>query len=435
MWASTRETRCAKDGKRYTYHGFIDYYGTRRGSVEWDRADVQSLGALSEEARAARAMFQQLHKQVADEEQDGGHRTRFSILKIFVDRPTEELYKFISLYSDISAAPEDSKVESSPSLATSCEQTASIVTHGPYGHGHPLRPKQEMCALYSDISTAPEDSKVESSPSLTTSCEQTASIDTQGPYGHGHPLRPKQEMCAMYATCGQCEYGKECRYIHVFPPPPPEEAPTDDDAEEQAVWALPPTENDPEEAPTDDDAEAQAEETPPRSENSENGPGGQAVYCKDCWMWLNGPTQWEDHRIGKKHKKNNKPKSPAAMAAAREKIFDQVQQQQRTHKVNEASAETKPEETVAPTLASELLPDMQPQGYSYMQMPEEMPLPPQHGGMTQYGQMPQMPEKVPHETYAAYVQTMQHLLWSHDPWQQYYVGPWPMTHDSMSYRE
>ena len=31
-----------------------------------------------------------------------------------------------------------------------------------------------------------------------------------------------------------------------------------------------------------------------------------AIYCKDCQMWLNGPLQWEDHKIGKKHKKNSK---------------------------------------------------------------------------------------------------------------------------------
>ena len=30
----------------------------------------------------------------------------------------------------------------------------------------------------------------------------------------------------------------------------------------------------------------------------------QAKYCKICEMWLNGPTQYEDHKIGKKHKKN-----------------------------------------------------------------------------------------------------------------------------------
>ena len=33
---------------------------------------------------------------------------------------------------------------------------------------------------------------------------------------------------------------------------------------------------------------------------------GDAVYCETCEMWLNGPTQWEDHRIGKKHRKNLK---------------------------------------------------------------------------------------------------------------------------------
>ena len=30
------------------------------------------------------------------------------------------------------------------------------------------------------------------------------------------------------------------------------------------------------------------------------------VYCEYCQMWLNGPTQWEDHKIGKKHTKNVK---------------------------------------------------------------------------------------------------------------------------------
>ena len=32
--------------------------------------------------------------------------------------------------------------------------------------------------------------------------------------------------------------------------------------------------------------------------------GPQAVQCLVCDMWLNGPTQFEDHKIGKKHKKN-----------------------------------------------------------------------------------------------------------------------------------
>ena len=32
----------------------------------------------------------------------------------------------------------------------------------------------------------------------------------------------------------------------------------------------------------------------------------ESVYCEICEMWLNGPLQWEDHKIGKKHKENIK---------------------------------------------------------------------------------------------------------------------------------
>ena len=32
----------------------------------------------------------------------------------------------------------------------------------------------------------------------------------------------------------------------------------------------------------------------------------KGIHCPDCDMWLNGPTQWEDHKIGKKHAKNIK---------------------------------------------------------------------------------------------------------------------------------
>ena len=39
---------------------------------------------------------------------------------------------------------------------------------------------------------------------------------------------------------------------------------------------------------------------------NENG----AVYCEYCEMWLNGPTQWEDHKIGKKHKKHVRQRGP-----------------------------------------------------------------------------------------------------------------------------
>ena len=41
--------------------------------------------------------------------------------------------------------------------------------------------------------------------------------------------------------------------------------------------------------------------------------GATSVFCPDCVMWLNSPTQWEDHLASKKHRKN----SPEAMAKYR----------------------------------------------------------------------------------------------------------------------
>ena len=40
---------------------------------------------------------------------------------------------------------------------------------------------------------------------------------------------------------------------------------------------------------------------PPQDKDS-----GQVVYCQVCRTWLNGPDQWQDREIGKKHKKNVK---------------------------------------------------------------------------------------------------------------------------------
>ena len=37
-----------------------------------------------------------------------------------------------------------------------------------------------------------------------------------------------------------------------------------------------------------------------------------AVFCESCDMWLNGPTQMEDHKLGKKHKKNEERKEKIA---------------------------------------------------------------------------------------------------------------------------
>ena len=31
--------------------------------------------------------------------------------------------------------------------------------------------------------------------------------------------------------------------------------------------------------------------------------GEKDIYCECCEMWLNGPSQYDDHKIGKRHKK------------------------------------------------------------------------------------------------------------------------------------
>ena len=56
------------------------------------------------------------------------------------------------------------------------------------------------------------------------------------------------------------------------------------------------------------------------------------VQCEFCEMWLNGPTQWEDHKIGKIHKKNvgraKQKGGPVANANPPSKAKTQVIQEQ-----------------------------------------------------------------------------------------------------------
>ena len=37
----------------------------------------------------------------------------------------------------------------------------------------------------------------------------------------------------------------------------------------------------------------------------DNGFEDDAIHCDICNMWLNGPTQWEDHKLGRKHRRND----------------------------------------------------------------------------------------------------------------------------------
>ena len=32
----------------------------------------------------------------------------------------------------------------------------------------------------------------------------------------------------------------------------------------------------------------------------------EPIYCPSCQMWLRDQFQWEDHKIGKKHRKNTR---------------------------------------------------------------------------------------------------------------------------------
>ena len=60
---------------------------------------------------------------------------------------------------------------------------------------------------------------------------------------------------------------------------------------------------------TDDEDESEDVETSEeRDNNNDRVSGTAAKYSEECQRWLNGPTQLEDHKSGKQHKKNVKKK-------------------------------------------------------------------------------------------------------------------------------
>ena len=54
-----------------------------------------------------------------------------------------------------------------------------------------------------------------------------------------------------------------------------------------------------------------------------------AVYCKECKTYLNGPRQWEDHKIGKKHRKNVQ-KAKRGNASGSSEVVQAVEQKEPT---------------------------------------------------------------------------------------------------------
>ena len=83
---------------------------------------------------------------------------------------------------------------------------------------------------------------------------------------------------------------------------------------------------------------SQAKETPEAGEVASDETENGAKYCKDCAMWLNGPQQYEDHVIGKKHKNNLKKAKTNAEVAPKK-----PPQEEPPAQVTQASAEEKPE--------------------------------------------------------------------------------------------
>ena len=59
-------------------------------------------------------------------------------------------------------------------------------------------------------------------------------------------------------------------------------------------------------ASSDNDSEAPTAPNtdPPGDQGTASTEEKGPVYCEHCEMWLNGPSQWYDHKIGRKHKKN-----------------------------------------------------------------------------------------------------------------------------------
>ena len=64
-----------------------------------------------------------------------------------------------------------------------------------------------------------------------------------------------------------------------------------------------------------EDVKAEVAEDPYAVNNAIPTDAPQAIYCKACEMWLNGPTQYGDHKIGKKHRKNLRKAAQEAQAA------------------------------------------------------------------------------------------------------------------------
>ena len=99
---------------------------------------------------------------------------------------------------------------------------------------------------------------------------------------------------------------------HAHPPYPPQPQPGGQSYPPQPRIVPPRGESHPKlglearagEADEDVDWEDSGDEEANVEADHEDDNHAMQVYCKECQTWLNGPRQWEDHKIGKKHRKN-----------------------------------------------------------------------------------------------------------------------------------
>lgn len=70
----------------------------------------------------------------------------------------------------------------------------------------------------------------------------------------------------------------------------------------------------------------------------------ETIYCKHCEMWLNGPTQWADHEIGKKHQKAIRRDQGLDDDGKRDKV-QAYEKEERTERSTEDYVSTGPKET------------------------------------------------------------------------------------------
>ena len=86
------------------------------------------------------------------------------------------------------------------------------------------------------------------------------------------------------------------------------------------------------------------------AETQEPAQDGGAEYCKICDMMLNGPTQMEDHKIGKKHKKNAGVRQSGQGTRA-----ESSRSTSKANKDNESKATAKPEQDLPDVLDDQAL--------------------------------------------------------------------------------